>query len=197
MEKALGKIGCGNHGFQFRQHFMRFEQGKFTGGIILSEKSVFGEPYCLNRNGQGWHYYAGKRLAALPCGRKAGQPLPDGSLSAMQGMDRKGPTGLLNSALKADFVEGIAGILTIKLPAGLLKSEEVRDKVTALTEGFFRSGGTYCQYNILDAKMLREAKKHPEQFKDLVVRVGGYSAYFINLSPEIQDEIIERTEHAL
>ncbi|MBI4331000.1 MAG: hypothetical protein HY673_06950 [Chloroflexi bacterium] len=170
---------------------------KLTAGVIMSEKNVFGEPYTMNRNGLAWHFMAGKRLAALPNGRKAGEPLADGSLSAMQGMDRNGPTALLNSALKADFKEATASVFTVKLSAPFLGNPELRDKVVGLTENFFKKGGSYIQYNILDATVLREAKRHPEQYRDLVVRVGGYSAYFVNLSPEVQDEIIQRTEHAL
>ncbi|MBI4331002.1 MAG: hypothetical protein HY673_06960 [Chloroflexi bacterium] len=170
---------------------------RFSASVIMSEKNIFGEPYTLNRNGLAWHFMAGKRLAALPNGRKAGEPMADGSLSAMQGMDRGGPTALLNSALKADFKEADASVFTVKLSAPFLGSIELRDKVINLTENFFKRGGSYIQYNILDATVLREAKRHPEQYRDLVVRVGGYSAYFVNLSPEVQDEIIQRTEHSL
>lgn len=173
------------------------DMAKYTANVIFSEKNIFGWPYAINRNGQAWHFMAGKRLLALPNGRKAGEPLADGSLSPMQGMDRNGPTALLNSALKADFKESLAGILNVKLSAPLLQTEELRRKVIALTEGFFKAGGTYLQYNILDGNVLRDAKLHPEKYRDLVVRVGGFSAYFIHLSPEVQDEIIRRTEHSL
>ncbi|MBI2854913.1 MAG: hypothetical protein HYX87_08360 [Chloroflexi bacterium] len=170
---------------------------RFTGGVILSRKNMFGCNYAVNRNGQSWHLGNGKHVGALPNGREAREVLADGSLSATQGMDRNGPTALLNSALKADFKEqALAGILTVKLPAPLLASEENRDKVKALTERFLADGGTYVQYNILDGNILREAKLHPEKHRDLVVRVGGYSAYFVNLSPKVQDEIIRRTEHS-
>jgi len=171
------------------------ELGKFSAAIIRSEKSIFGSPYAVVRNGQAWHYLAGKGLGALPSGRKAWEPVADGSLSATQGMDRNGPTALMNSALKADFSEASASVLTLQFPANLLQSEEVREKVVDLTESFLGRGGTYIQYNILDANELREAKKNPEKYRDLVVRVGGYSAYFVHLSPEVQDEIISRTEH--
>ena len=173
------------------------ELGKFSAAIIQSEKSIFGSPYAVVRNGQAWHYMAGKGLGALPSGRKAWEPVADGSLSATQGMDRNGPTALLNSALKADFKEASASVLTLQFPANLLQSDEVREKMVDLTESFLRKGGTYIQYNILDANQLREAKCNPERYRDLVVRVGGYSAYFVNLSPEVQDEIISRTEHSL
>jgi pyruvate formate-lyase/glycerol dehydratase family glycyl radical enzyme len=170
----------------------------FTGGVIQSERNIFGFPYAINRNGQAWHYFAGKRLAALPNGRKAGQPLADGSLSPMQGVDRKGLTALLGSALKADFKDdALFGILNVKLPGSLVAARETQDKLIDVMTSYFRVGGTYIQFNILDAALLREAKRHPEQYRDLVVRVAGYSAYFVHLSPDVQDEIIARTEHSL
>lgn len=171
--------------------------GKFSAGVIMSEKNVFGGNYAINRNGLSWHFATGKKLAALPNGRKAGEPLADGSLSAMQGMDRNGPTALLNSVLKADFKEASASVLNLKFPAPLLQGAEMRDKVIGLTESFFKRGGSYIQYNILDAEALIEAKRYPEKYRDLVVRVGGFSAYFVALSPEVQDELISRTELSL
>ncbi len=171
--------------------------GKFTASVIESEKNVFGENYVPIRNGQGWHWQSGKALAALPNGRKAREPLADGSLSAMQGMDRCGPTALLNSALHSDSYEPMASILTPKLPEVLMRTPELRHKLTQLTDTYLREGGSYVQYNILDANVLRAAKLEPEKHRDLIVRVGGYSAYFVALSPEIQDEIIARTEHQL
>lgn len=178
--------------------FMLEDVAKYTGDIIRSEKNIWGYPLAVNRNGQGWHMMAGKKLGALPNGRKAGETLPDGALSPMQGMDRNGPTAALNSVLKANFAQSATGaVLNLKFPASLLKTQEVRDKVVALTNGFLASGGTYIQYNILDTSVLREAQKNPEKYRDLVVRVGGYSAYFVELSAEIQEDIISRTEHGV
>jgi formate C-acetyltransferase len=174
------------------------DMARFTGGVIQSERNIFGFPYAINRNGQAWHYFAGKRLAALPNGRRAGQPLADGSLSPMQGRDSQGLTALLGSALKADFKEdSLFGILNVKLPGLLAAARDTQDKLIDMITSYFRAGGTYIQFNILDAALLREAKRHPEQYRDLVVRVGGYSAYFVHLSPDVQDEIIARTEHSL
>lgn len=170
---------------------------KFSASVITSEKNIFGEHYQVTRDGMAWHFMAGKRMAALPNGRKAGEPLADGSLSATQGMDTNGPTALINSALKADFEESAVAVLNVKFPAPLLRSLEMRDKVASLTESYFRRGGSYIQYNILDAEALRQAKLHPEKYRDLVVRVGGFSAYFVALSPEVQDELIKRSEQSL
>ncbi len=170
---------------------------KFTASVILSEKNIFGYPYAINRNGQAWHFSVGKKMGALPCGRKAGEPLADGSLSPMQGMDKQGPTAVLKSALRADFSEATGGILTLRFPAYLFQTMEIREKMVDLINTFFQEGGTYIQFNLVDRNALIDAKLHPDRYKDLVVRVGGYSAYFIYLSPELQDEIIRRTEHSL
>lgn len=170
------------------------DMGKFSASIIFSEKNIFGYHYAINRNGQAWHFQVGKKMGALPCGRKAWEPLADGSLSPTQGLDRHGPTAVLKSALRADFTDATGGILNLGFPASLFTAPEIREKMIDFIELFFKQGGTYIQFNILDKKTLLEAKQHPEQYKDLVVRVGGFSAYFVSLSPEVQDELIRRTE---
>jgi 4-hydroxyphenylacetate decarboxylase large subunit len=79
----------------------------------------------------------------------------------------------------------------------LFKNDSFAEKLADFTETYMRNGGLHIQYNLLDAKTLCEAKEHPEQYKDLIVRVAGYSAYFILLAPEVQDEVIARTEQML
>jgi formate C-acetyltransferase len=170
------------------------DMGKFSAGIIFSEKNIFGYPYAINRNGQAWHFQVGTKMGALPSGRKAKEPLADGSLSPTQGVDKQGPTAVLKSALRTDFTDATGGILNMGFPASLFKTSDIREKMIDFVEFFFKEGGTYIQFNILDKNTLIEAKKHPEQYKDLVVRVGGFSAYFVTLSPEVQDELIRRTE---
>ncbi|MBI2910062.1 MAG: hypothetical protein HYX92_20670 [Chloroflexi bacterium] len=170
---------------------------KFSASIIFSEKNAFGFPYAINRPGVGWHYVGGKGVGALPDGRKAKEILADGSLSPSQGLDRSGPTAVLKSALKADFNEAAVAILNMKMPITIVQSDEALNKVAGLTETFLGNGGIHIQYNFLNRDTLLEAKRQPERFKDLVVRVAGYSAYFVNLSPEVQDEIIRRTEQCL
>jgi formate C-acetyltransferase len=173
------------------------ELGKWSASLIFSERNLFGEPYAINRNGVGWHYYAGKGVGALPNGRQTTEALTDGSLSPTQGRDRCGPTAVLNSALAADFKEAAVGILNLKFPVTLVQSQEALDKLAALTETFQRHGGTHIQYNFLDNATLQDAKAHPEKYPDLIVRVAGYSAYFVQLAPEVQDEIIRRSMQPL
>jgi formate C-acetyltransferase len=170
---------------------------KFSADVICSEKNMFGKPYILNRNGVSWHYSGGKGVGALPNGRKAWKPLYDGSLSPMTGKDMYGPTAVLNSAIKADYRDVSVPIINLKFPLTVLQSPEGLEKVSMLTETFIKNGGIHIQYNFLDKQTLLAAKKDPEEYKDLVVRVAGYSAYFVNLTSEVQDEIIARTEHCL
>jgi pyruvate-formate lyase len=142
-----------------------------------------------------WHYYGGKGVCALANGRKSGTPLADASLSPTQGADTNGPTAVCNSALKAAF-ESKTAVLNQKFPLSMFKTEGFAEKLADFTETFFRNGGLHIQYNLLDAETLRKAKKRPEEYKDLIVRVAGYSAYFVLLAPEVQDEIIARTEQS-
>jgi formate C-acetyltransferase len=171
--------------------------GKIVPRILETEKTPFGSKYTIIRQGLTWHYYGGKGVCALPNGRKSGEPLADASLSPTQGADTNGPTAVCKSALKADFTDARTAVLNQKFPRMLFKSSGFAEKVADFTEAFMRSGGLHIQYNILDAETLRKAKEHPEEYKDLIVRVAGYSAYFVLLSPEVQDEIIARTEQKI
>ena len=177
--------------------FMVRDLGKVIPKLLESERTPFGSRYTIIRQGLTWHYYGGKGVGALANGRKAGLPLADASLSPTQGADTNGPTAVCNSALKADFSDAKTAVLNQKFPLSLFKSEGFAEKLADFTETFFRNGGLHIQYNLLDAQTLRKAKEHPEQYKDLIVRVAGYSAYFVLLAPEVQDEIIARTEQTL
>ena len=138
-------------------------------------------------------------MGALPNGRKAGVPLYDAGLSPMAGADCKGPTALIKSATKVDHMkpEMDSLVMNMKLSHALLQSRPSIDKLLALLKTFFDRGGWHLQFNITSREDLEEAKAHPEEWKRLIVRVAGYSAYFVDLPPAVQNEIIERTEHAL
>ncbi|MDO8473402.1 MAG: DUF3029 family protein [Dehalococcoidia bacterium] len=165
--------------------------------IITRRTNPFGFPLRSVRQGASGHYWAGKKTGALPNGRKAWLPTYDGSASPMGGMDRKGPTAVLNSALKGLDQRVAVTTFNQKVPLGALRSEAGMNSLAALIKSYMSRGGHHIQFNIFDAATLREAKLHPEKFRDLVVRVAGYSAFFVELSPEVQDEIIQRTEQAL
>jgi pyruvate formate-lyase/glycerol dehydratase family glycyl radical enzyme len=153
--------------------------------------------YMIAREGLAWHYFGGLGVGALPNGRKAFEPLNDGSVSPMRGADKKGPTAVLRSALKAGFKESHASVLNQKFSAAMVRSNESVDKLAAYTNAFLSNGGSHIQYNMVDTNELRDAKIHPENHGDLIVRIGGFSAYFTQLSPDIQDDVINRSEHTL
>ncbi|MBN2239875.1 MAG: hypothetical protein JW712_08870 [Dehalococcoidales bacterium] len=167
--------------------------GIFTGGVIMSYTNPFDVPCKISREGLSWHYFGGLGVGALPNGRKSLEPLNDGSISPMRGMDKLGPTGVMRSVLKAGFKESYASCLNQKFSGTVMQSPESREKLAVLTETFFRNGGQHVQFNMVDTDELLDAKAHPEDHRDLVVRVGGFSAYFVMLSPEIQDDIIYRS----
>jgi pyruvate formate-lyase/glycerol dehydratase family glycyl radical enzyme len=174
--------------------FMVRDVGKFSGSVIMSYKNPFDVPCKISREGLSWHYFGGLGVGALPDGRKSKEPLNDGSISPMRGMDKLGPTGVIRSALKAGFTESYASCLNQKFSGTVMQSPESREKLGILIDTFFRNGGQHIQFNMVDTEELLDAKVHPEKHRDLVVRVGGFSAYFVMLSPEIQDDIIYRSE---
>ena len=153
--------------------------------------------YMISREGLAWHYFGGLGVGALPNGRKALEPLDDGSASPMRGADTNGPTAVIRSVLKAGFEDSYAHVLNQKFSASLLSSEESVGKLLAFTTTFFKNGGTHIQYNITDTAELIDAKVKPAEHKDLIVRIGGFSAYFVQLSPEIQEDVINRSEQML
>ena len=170
------------------------EVGEFSASVIRSYQNPYNVPCKISREGLSWHYFGGLGVGALPNGRKAKEPLNDGSLSPMRGMDKHGPTAVLRSALRAGFKESYASCLNQKFSSSLMRSPESREKLATLIETFFKNGGQHIQFNMVDTQELLDAKAHPEKHRDLVVRVGGFSAYFVMLSPEIQDDIIYRSE---
>jgi pyruvate-formate lyase len=177
--------------------YMVRDIGRFSAAVIRSETNPFGCKYGINRNGLAWHYAASSGVGALPNGRKRGEPLCDGSISPMCGADTGGPTAVGKSVLKADFTDVALAVLNQKFSSTFVRSPESLEKVAAFTEALLGNGATHIQYNFLDKEILLEAQKHPEQYKDLIVRVAGYSAYFVNLTREVQDDIIRRTEQEL
>jgi formate C-acetyltransferase len=140
------------------------------------------------------HNLMGKFTGPLPTGRFAGVALTDGSLSAMPGTDTKGATALVMSATKGnEAVKWTATHMNMKLPPDQLDTRRGRDSMMSLVRTLFENGGYHIQFNVLDTEKLRDAQKHPENYRDLVVRVAGFSAFFTQLDVGVQNEIIERT----
>ncbi len=139
----------------------------------------------------------GQRVGATPDGRHAGAPLADNA-SPSPGADTKGPTAVLQSAAKLDYVLASNGtILNLKFHPSALRGEGQLRKFVALLRSFVDLKGMQVQFNVISADVLRDAQLHPENYRNLVVKVAGYSALFSMLDKELQDQIIARTTHYL
>ena len=140
------------------------------------------------------HVYFGSVTGATADGRLAKKPLSEG-ISPFQGADRKGPSAVIKSAAKIDHIKTGGTLLNQKFTPSLLEDEKGLDSMVSLIRSYFRMDGHHIQFNVVTADQLREAQKHPEEHKDLIVRVAGYSDYFNDLGEELQEEIIRRSEH--
>ncbi len=152
-----------------------------------------GGEYHINLLPTTCHVYFGSVTGATPDGRRAGKPLSEG-ISPVQGADRCGPTAVVHSAAKMDHIRTGGTLLNQKLTPRLLATEDDLDRFVQLVRGYFQLDGHHIQFNVVDAETLRAAQRHPEGYRDLIVRVAGYSDYFCDLGQALQDEIIERTE---
>jgi len=141
------------------------------------------------------HVYFGSVTGATPEGRRARAPLSEG-ISPVQGADRKGPTAVLKSASKIGHLRTGGTLLNQKFTPSLLARDEDLDKLAQLIRTYFKLDGHHIQFNVVNSETLRAAQQHPEEHRDLIVRVAGYSDYFCDLSETLQDEIISRTEHS-
>jgi len=153
-----------------------------------------GGTYRINLLPTTVHVYFGSVIGAMPDGRFAGKPLSEG-ISPVQGADRLGPTAVIKSAAKMDHTRTGGTLLNQKFTPQLLKDEDGLDKLVQLVRTYFKLDGHHIQFNVVDAKTLRKAQANPEEYRDLIVRVAGYSDYFCDLSEALQEEIIGRTEH--
>jgi formate C-acetyltransferase len=140
------------------------------------------------------HVYFGNVTGATPDGRKAYVPLSEG-ISPSQGVDHQGPTAVIRSASKIDHLRTGGTLLNQKFSPEFFEDEENKKKLIALIRSYFSLNGHHIQFNVVSADTLRAAQAHPELYRDLIVRVAGYSDYFNDLGEDLQNEIIRRTEH--
>jgi formate C-acetyltransferase len=161
---------------------------------VENRPNTKGGRYHINLLPTTCHVYFGSVCGATPDGRRAQMPLSEG-ISPVQGADRQGPTAVLKSAAKMDHVRTGGTLLNQKFAPSLLKDDAGLDLLVRLIRGYFQLDGHHVQFNVVDTETLREAQRHPEQYRDLIVRVAGYSDYFCDLDKFLQDEIIARTEH--
>ena len=201
----------GHHALQ-QELIHRFP--KYGNGIAAVDQmtqlaaDTFADAVTAHRNSRGGRYIPGiysmtchigfgLRTGALPNGRSAGHRLSNG-LSPADGADRRGPTAILRSAASLDSKKwGNCCALNLKFDYKTVQGKTGRRILTSLFQTYFQQGGMQVQANVLDADMLRAAKKDPTAFPGIVVRVAGYCAYFNDLQPAVQDEIIERTAHGI
>ena len=161
--------------------------------VLSGHKSPRGADYRVNMLPTTCHVYFGKVTGATPDGRNAWKVLSEG-ISPVQGADTNGPTAVIRSAAKIDHIKTGGTLLNQKFTPSLLSTEEGCNNLVHLIRAYFRMDGHHIQFNVVDADTLREAQKHPEDYKDLIVRVAGYSDYFNDLGEDLQNEIICRTE---
>jgi pyruvate formate-lyase/glycerol dehydratase family glycyl radical enzyme len=158
----------------------------------------YGSRYANAPHSLSFHGAAGRKVGALPSGRLSGVSLADGAVSPCQGADHKGPTAVVNSAGKVDHLPMFGTLFNMKFHPSALKSREDLTKFLALIRTYFDDyGGKHLQFNVIDRKTLMDAQGHPDRHRNLVVRVAGYSALWVELDRKIQDEIIARTEHTV
>lgn len=211
-EELLAALKADFKGYEQLHHRCRFETPKYGNDDDLADEvmcqvferffqAVDGRPttkeghYRINLLPTTSHIYFGSKIGAMPDGRQAHKPLSEG-ISPVQGSDRKGPGAVIKSAAKIDHVRTGGTLLNQKFTPQLMESPQGIDKVSSLVRSYFKLDGHHIQFNVVTADTLRRAQISPEDYRSLIVRVAGYSDYFVDLTPELQEEIILRTEHA-
>ncbi len=162
--------------------------------VISGRKNTKGGFYAVNYLSTTCHVYFGSKVGATPDGRHAHEPVSEG-VSPVQGADTHGPTAVIKSVAKMDQVRSGGTLLNQKFSPSLLEGELGIDNLAHLVRSYFKLDGHHIQMNVVTAETLREAQANPEKYRDLIVRVAGYSDYFCDLGKTLQDEIIARTEH--
>ncbi|MGY5860652.1 MAG: glycyl radical protein [Candidatus Thorarchaeota archaeon] len=161
--------------------------------VIDGRPNTKGGEYRVNLLPTTVHIYFGQVTGATPDGRKAGTPLSDG-ISPSHGADKSGPTAVIKSVAKIDHSKTGGTLLNQKFMPDVLVDQEGRRKLADLVRTYFKLGGHHIQFNVIRAETLRDAQKHPENHLNLIVRVAGYSDYFVNIGKDLQNEILARTE---
>ena len=163
---------------------------------VTDRPNVRGGTYRINMLPTTCHVYFGEVCGASANGRLAGKPVSEG-ISPTQGTDVKGPTAVLHSAAKMDHLRTGGTLLNMKFTPSTVDGDEGIENMAKLVRAYFTMDGHHIQFNIVNRETLMAAQENPEEYKDLIVRVAGYSDHFRNLSKALQDEIIERTEQGL
>ena len=162
---------------------------------VTGRPNMLGGTYRINMLPTTCHVYFGDVMMASPNGRLAHKPVSEG-ISPEKGADTNGPTAVVKSCAKMDHLQTGGTLLNQKFTPSVVAGEEGLNQMANLVRTYFNMDGHHIQFNVIDKETLIQAQKHPEDYKDLIVRVAGYSDHFRNLSKALQDEIIERTEQS-
>jgi pyruvate formate-lyase/glycerol dehydratase family glycyl radical enzyme len=210
-KELLDAIGADFKGYEQIQHDLIYDTPKFgndddyadhqaVSAFEIYYDSVNGRPntrggvHRINMLPTTSHVYFGSVTGATPDGRNSYMPLSEG-ISPFQGADHHGPTSVIKSASKIDHLRTGGTLLNQKFSPSFFEDEESYNNLTALIRSYFSLDGHHIQFNVVNAETLIDAQKHPERYRDLIVRVAGYSDYFNDLGEDLQNEIIRRTEH--
>jgi formate C-acetyltransferase len=210
-KELLNAMDTDFKGFEKIQHDLIYETPKYGNDDDYADKqavdvfeiyydSVNGRPntrggvHRINMLPTTSHVYFGSVTGAMPDGRNGRMPLSEG-ISPFQGADHRGPTSVIKSASRIDHLRTGGTLLNQKFSPSFFEDEESYNNLTALIRSYFSLDGHHIQFNVVNADTLRDAQMHPERYRDLIVRVAGYSDYFNDLGEDLQNEIIRRTEH--
>ena len=160
--------------------------------LLDGRPNTKGGKYRVNLLPTTVHVYFGQVTGALPNGRKAGTPVSEG-ISPSQGTDKRGPTAVIRSAAHIDHTRTGGTLLNMRFSPNTLQGKGL-ERMVDLVEAYFGLGGHHIQFNVVTAETLRRAQREPEKHRELIVRVAGYSDFFVDIGKELQDEIISRTE---
>lgn len=212
MAELVAALDANFEGFESILHFVREQTPKYgnddsyADDLMVQAFRAYHAEVTGRPNGRGGHYridmlpttchvYFGSVMGASPNGRLAGKPVSEG-ISPEKGADRKGPTAVIKSASKMDHLQTGGTLLNQKFTPSVVAGDRGLENMAALVRSYFSLDGHHIQFNVIDRSTLLAAQEHPEDYRDLIVRVAGYSDHFHNLSKELQDEIIERTEQS-
>jgi formate C-acetyltransferase len=164
--------------------------------LFEKQKDHLGSPYHGDGSTLSTNYGLALDTPATPDGRKNGETFADGTLSPVTGTDISGPTAVLLSASKVNVLDTYNHLLNQKFMPQFLEGSN-KEKFVAYLKSWLDLGISHIQFNVVDKATLLDAQENPDNYPNLIVRVAGYSAYFVLLAPEVQDEIIARTEQTL
>ena len=212
MKELLAALDADFSGYEAIHHAVREKTPKYGNDDDYADKlmirafQAYHDEVTGRPNGRGGRYridmlpttchvYFGSVMGASPNGRQAGKPVSEG-ISPEKSADRHGPTAVIRSAAKMDHLQTGGTLLNQKFTPAVLAGDCGLENLAALIRSYFSLDGHHIQFNVIDRTTLLAAQQHPEEYRDLIVRVAGYSDHFHNLSKELQDEIIERTEQS-